>query len=574
MIDIIDNISIVLLYLAVFSILIYAIYLILYNWYIEKRLNKKIKKLRVFEPIKVVHFASIPLVFLYLVSQTVMMISISQSNKDALNILKSYTPVIEDVYVQKNVDHAYVSMHKDIFIEIELSMDHEATYNNQISFPSVVLKINDFSYEIKEITYENRINLTGNSNLYLKVPFPESLKSEGVYNIHLKSLDVYYIEHKTTKRFDLNPSAVSIELIDAETYQLDFIIGDIVLSTIQLEVGKSLIKFWYENPNHQIDLEQRVDYYVTYLNELIPGINIHFNNIWKFNGDVLLNEVIFGDYEVYPEINNYEQIPENLNFVLNTTAEVDNPYRNNDLKVSIDEVVELVWKPHEYSKFSYITSIKSDSNEYIEIIGLFNIKGLKPGLTEIVVEVNLGFLIVEKTIEIEVIPYKAFVSYPGDVVYLKYDINTNKIIEPLSPISPYVDKVFNIESERYEYSNATGVYPNITEFFIIKTKGRYDYVFVIYDTTFSKDIIKIEHDTYNPLTNTLTITEESASWIKFDIDYDLLTAVEKQFFRRPRIYLYRFGIGDLVAGNTYSVTLYMMLDGYYTIGKVINVEVI
>src|SRR5690606_33447944 len=70
MIKIIDNNGIVLLYLAVLSILIYTIYLIFYNWYIEKRLNKKIKKLRLFEPIKWIHFVSIPLAILYLISQT------------------------------------------------------------------------------------------------------------------------------------------------------------------------------------------------------------------------------------------------------------------------------------------------------------------------------------------------------------------------------------------------------------------------------------------------------------------------------------------------------------------------
>src|SRR5690606_16787994 len=90
MIKIIENNGIVLLYLAVLSILIYTIYLVFYNWYIEKRLNKKIKKLRLFEPIKWIHFASIPLTILYLISQTVMMVYTTESNKDALNLLKSY----------------------------------------------------------------------------------------------------------------------------------------------------------------------------------------------------------------------------------------------------------------------------------------------------------------------------------------------------------------------------------------------------------------------------------------------------------------------------------------------------
>ncbi|MBM7454009.1 hypothetical protein JN09_001352 [Acholeplasma morum] len=574
MIKIIENNGIVLLYLAVLSILIYTIYLVFYNWYIEKRLNKKIKKLRVFEPIKWIHFASIPLTILYLISQTVMMVYTTESNKDALNLLKSYTPVIEDVYVQKNVEHAYVSTYRDIIIEIEVSMDQYSTYNNQISFPSVVLLINDSSYEIKDVTFENKMNITDNTALNLKVPFPETLKSEGVYEIHLLSLEVYYIEHKVYKSFSVESSPFSIELIDEETYQLDFILGDIVLGTVELEVGMSLAMFWSENPNHQTHLEQRVNYYVTYVNDLIQGLHILFENKWEFNGDVQISDIIFDDYEVYPIVNNLEDISEDISLELISTNGIDNPYRNNDLKVSLGEETLLSWAPIRDHAFTYKTVIKSDSNEYIDIKGYNAITGLKPGSTEIVVEINLGFLKIEKTIEIEVIPYKAFYNIRGEVVYLKYDLDTNKIIEPLDAPSSHVIDAFNIDSEQHGYYNAMDIMPHISDFLIIDTVGIYDIVLVIYDTTFSKDVIRINHDTYNPLTNTLTITKGQTDRILFDINFDLLTEVEEQYFSRVDTYHRGGSLSKYEAGNTYSITLYIVLDGYYTIGKVINLEVI
>lgn len=574
MIKIIENNGIVLLYLAVLSILIYTIYLVFYNWYIEKRLNKKIKKLRVFEPIKWIHFASIPLTILYLISQTVMMVYTTESNKDALNLLKSYTPVIEDVYVQKNVEHAYVSTYRDIIIEIEVSMDQYSTYNNQISFPSVVLLINNSSYEIKDVTFENKMNITDNTALNLKVPFPETLKSEGVYEIRLLSLEVYYIEHKVYKSFSVESSPFSIELIDEETYQLDFILGDIVLGTVELEVGMSLAMFWSKNPNHKTHLEQRVNYYVTYVNDLIQGLHILFENKWEFNGDVQISDIIFDDYEVYPIVNNLEDISEDISFELISTNGIDNPYRNNDLKVSLGEETLLSWTPIRDHAFTYKTVIKSDSNEYIDIKGYNAITGLKPGSTEIVVEINLGFLKIEKTIEIEVIPYKAFYNIRGEVVYLKYDLDTNKIIEPLDALSSHVIDAFNIDSEQHGYYNAMDIRPHISDFLIIDTVGIYDIVLVIYDTTFSKDVIRINHDTYNPLTNTLTITKGQTDRILFDINFDLLTEVEEQYFSRVDTYHRGGSLSKYEAGNTYSITLYIVLDGYYTIGKVINLEVI
>jgi hypothetical protein len=63
----------------------------------------------------------------------------------------------------------------------------------------------------------------------------------------------------------------------------------------------------------------------------------------------------------------------------------------------------------------------------------------------------LGFLKIEKTIEIEVIAYKAFYNIRGEVVYLKYDLDTNKIIEPLDAPSSHVIDAFNIDSEQHGY---------------------------------------------------------------------------------------------------------------------------
>jgi hypothetical protein len=50
--------------------------------------------------------------------------------------------------------------------------------------------------------------------------------------------------------------------------------------------------------------------------------------------------------------------------------------------------------------------------------------------------------------------------------------------------------------------------------------------------------------------------------------------VSIQYFSRVDTYHRGGSLSKYEAGNTYSITLYIVLDGYYTIRKVINLEVI
>ena len=548
------------LLLGIIFIFVYCIYTILYNIYLSQRLKNKIKKIRLFEPIRIVHFLVIPLIFLSIVSFLISLIIENVDEKEKLNFLQSLNPVVENVEINKIF--STVDM-KEVKMKIDIEDEH-VLINNEIIPTEVTILLNGKRYNKKFTSYEvagDFVEENGQTsydyNINCTFNFNEQDLNIGDYNVHFLSLTLYYPSNNSFKTFDLSVKQLSFKVLSTAYYKLDFKFGDKVLETYSLHKEMLFSDFVTSYENYYLInyLDQLVINEIQNFNYQYPGLLLEFKNEWEA-------EIIDENHIVaYPVLSGLGEIEKSIVFGFNDDT---NPYRDNDLKIGIDEFL-ILYCGYNKKYLKRSPKILEYDSEYIEC-GQNSIIGKKPGITKIKVKVDLGFTTFIKEIEIEVLPYKKFLLINNEFKFLKYDYESKEIE---LQYNDYYNSLINIVQE---YRYLTGNSIKLEDYFLVdSTIDKYKVVVPVYSTSYDKDIFRINNEGYDLLTNTLYLSEDEQ--IDVEINKEEMTEVEQTFYCKNSSTL---GIHKVLGDtpNNYEIVIYYRVgETVYTVMKKVNVVV-
>ena len=475
---------------------------------------------------------------------------------------ESISPIVDSVEIDDN----YIGLTQPVGINIHMKFPLFPINNKKIIPDKVVFSIDGNEYEK---TFYNR-EISSIDSFYGMYVGEFDLNaiplSIGTHYIRIQKIQMYYEHSNSFKYFDVQLDSLEINMYKNPSYSLMFKLQDYELDVQSINTGITFEQFKLDNYYYMQYLNELVINKITVVNNNFPGINLSFDNEWELS-DIGSDDPITANTIVTPVVSGLKDIESRIKFDFDNN---ENYYARGGLLLGIDEEVNLSFGfNNKYINKRNFTILEYDST-YLDCYQQALI-GKKEGHTKIKIKVNLEITSFEKELNISIIPYKLFKTFHG-IAFLKYDLQTDCIIEEIPASHTYL----NYFDEQFAYRQLTGETIQIVDYALVgdESVDYYRTFIPIFNTSFDKDIFKIENSNYDEITNTITISKDEELLPKFSINSELLSEAEKQFFVRRYTYYSYYKIISEDTTN-YEIVLYCYYpNSIYTIMKKINVVVI